>query len=641
MFCKECGSEIKNEAKFCPKCGTPVKQPKTPDGAASAACGNGGQQGDKPQAKWPKRRRVVVAVVAAVVVIVAALAVAVGVSMPSDKEVEAAKDMLAVDAGVDAASAPYVDEAGYVDASNVKDAVKAVEKQVRAQAGNAVVQCVNDGDSVTFVLSSGIHYIYAPTVKGQLGGEAAEGGETAEEAAPAEAAPAEGQDAEEEKRPELSVVTFEPYRSAFDEAGLRSITEEKESLCEAEGFKAGEDYADGEVSVETLESKLGKNQMVLWFGHGLSTSLDGSVLPTGTTVVDATSNVPNISMWIVWRVLEQDGLLEKECASVVSWISATSKYKDDLENARLVVVKTNEDNGRLAMTSRFIEEHYDEGDLAGSAFYFGTCEMLKDVCDPVEGVTPFAQALVNAGASYVSGYTGTVPTSFEEQTRISLVNNLKSGTDLGIAFVNTKSGADGSKRAQVSKGEEKAEPIGKEKYADTYFSYIPLAKGQEHKPAIERPEDKEEAAEEEKPAEDSDKKIEDERSEEAEDLGSAQGEVTWYEGAYGGAAPAPYITSVRVEGNTLVIKGALMHASSESALKGLNPFADPDVVDEEQTYRFKLTSSTKIEQVTSSEKGTTERLTLKEFKALSLPAAPGNIYSVDANGSLLSIWMGV
>lgn len=640
MFCKECGSEVKNEAKFCPKCGTPVKQPKTLDGAASAACGNGGQQGDKPQAKWPKRRRVVVAVVAAVVVIVTALAVAVGVSMPSDKEVEVAKDMLAVDAGADAASAPYVDEAGYVDASNVKDAVKAVEKQVRAQAGNAVVQCVNDGDSVTFVLSNGIHYIYAPTVKGQLGGEAAEGGETAEEAAPAEGEAAEGQDAEEERRAGLSVVTFEPYKSAFDGAELRSITKEKESLCEVEGFNAGEDYADGKVSVETLKKELGKNQVVLWFGHGISTSLDGSVLPTGTSVDDSISDEHwwTKFLWSVGLKKVDEAATDKERADLAENLASYTKYEGDLKNNRLVITKTGQDDGRLAMTSRFIEEYYGEGSLSGSVFYFGACEMLKDVCDSVEGVTPFAQALANAGASYVSGYTDTVPTGYEERIRISLVGNLKTNSDLAVAFRNTKSGADGSKRDDVVKGEDEAEDIGKEKYENTYFTYIPLAEGQEHKPAIERPEDKEEVAEEEESAEGSDKKTEDDG---AEDLGSAQSEVTWYEGVYRGSAPAPYVTSVRLDGNTLVIKGALMHANSKSALKKLNPYVDPDVVDKEQTYRFKLTSSTKIEQVASSEKGTTRRLTLKEFKALSMLAAPGNIYSVDGDGNLLSIWMGV
>lgn len=25
MFCKECGTEIRNEAKFCPRCGLPTK----------------------------------------------------------------------------------------------------------------------------------------------------------------------------------------------------------------------------------------------------------------------------------------------------------------------------------------------------------------------------------------------------------------------------------------------------------------------------------------------------------------------------------------------------------------------------------------------------------------------------------------
>ena len=83
-----------------------------------------------------------------------------------------------------------------------------------------------------------------------------------------------------------------------------------------------------------------------------------------------------------------------------------------------------------------------------------------------------------------------------------------------------------------------------------------------------------------------------------------------------------------------------MHATSEEALKALNPYSDPSVVDEPQTYRFKLTDDTVITLVTSSAEGTTKNITKDQFKDLTMPYAPGNTYCVDEDGNLISIWLG-
>lgn len=556
------------------------------------------QQGPSPAGPKKSRKRlfIILGIVAALVCALAIYLVVTAV-IPAAEENQQKEEITAVDQSIDNVIASYTNAEGYVDKSNVKAAVSAVEQYAQANPDGLVESYVSEGDRITLVLTNGIHYVYMPTVPGVLNA-----GDNIE-----------------------TTITIEPYQSAFEGANHNgepfdpAIDQDGKELAEAWGCESEDGSTYDNVTAQEMKTLFGSSQMVLLYGHGFYTSVDGSMIGTGTEVIDL--GAFEIGSAIVGIFYPIAGMITGDAIDAAAEISERT-YGEDLKEHRLVVQKASVGGSRLCVTSKFFDYYYDEGSLENSVIYFGTCDAMKDVVNPVPNYQALSGVLLSCGASYVGGYTATNPIDYELDVRAKLIEELsKDKTTLDTAFFNTKRYAD-----------EQGGDALEEDYHNTYFTYVPLAEGLEHQPTSK------DAPTEVVVPEPEIVENEDGSTEEVAPV------LTWYSGAWTndpeGSNIPNYITSVTFDGDTLVIKGAMMHATSEEALKALNPYSDPSVVDKPQTYRFKLTDDTVITQVTSSAEGTTKNMTKDQFKDLTMPYAPGNTYCVDEDGNLISIWLG-
>lgn len=556
------------------------------------------QQGSSPKGPKNSRKRlfIVLGIVAALICALAIYVVITAV-IPAAEERQQKEEITAVDTGIDNVITSYTNDDGTVDENNIEAAVSAVEQYAQTNPDGLVESYVNEGDRITLVLTNGIHYVYMPTVPGVLNA-----GDNIE-----------------------TTITIEPYQSAFEGANHNgepfdpAIDQDGKELAESWGCEFEDETTYDNVTAQEMKTLFGSSQMVLLYGHGFYTSVDGSMIGTGTEVVDL--GAFEIVSAIVGIFYPVNGMITGGVIDAAAEVSKRT-YGEDLKEHRLVVQKASLGDSRLCVTSKFFDYYYDEGSLENSVIYFGTCDAMKDIVNPVPNRQALSSVLLSCGASYVSGCTATNPIDYELDVRAKLIEELsKDKTTLDTAFFNTKRYAD----------EQGGDALEK-KYSDTYFTYAPLAEGLEHQPTSK------DAPTEVVVPEPEIVENEDGSTEEVAPV------LTWYSGAWTndpeGSNIPNYITSVTFDGDTLVIKGAMMHATSEEALKALNPYSDPSVVDEPQTYRFKLTDDTVITLVTSSAEGTTKNITKDQFKDLTMPYAPGNTYCVDEDGNLISIWLG-
>lgn len=164
---------------------------------------------------------------------------------------------------------------------------------------------------------------------------------------------------------------------------------------------------DGNVTLDTMKS-LVDYKIVLIDSHG------------------TLSNMTN-SAWDIWDT-DPYLLTGEEYSAFGMWTSA------DWQAGRIVVCGTDifYGKGYVAVSAKFFDRYYNDGDLDGSIFFLGTCYSMKN--------ESIADVLIQKGAEVVFGYSDTVTTSYCNATLFETIINsmLLSGASANEAFDEAK-----------------------------------------------------------------------------------------------------------------------------------------------------------------------------------------------------------
>lgn len=579
--------------------------------------------------------RVVVAALATVGIAFAAVC---RMCAPSSEEVGFARDMVSLDSAIGQATEAFADDQGYVSPENQRQAVEVVRAYADQNPDGTVSSYVDDGDSITLVLENGVHYVYVPSVEGELGGA----GDTA------------------------SVATYEPYESVFGNDGQPTgLVDQAKKIADGRGITDGDATShsgDSAVSVEALKTAFGKNELVLWYGHACTSSLDGTLLGTGTTAVDAIDkhDEGHPLKWIVdrinWRLaLREGGVSESDYQNYAMWMALNEMYSDDFLEGRFVVFARSDGDNRIAVTPEFFSHYYDEGALSGSSFYFGACQVMTNP-------DSLAKTLTDLGAENVAGFTGSVSVGYESSVRAALADALAS---------KNSSFADAACEALAHC--DAADPNN----AGTRFSLVSTDERAQHawEDALGRSGNEDDASEasasadgaaaetasEGKSSEVAQENVQENPSGQVESLGASDepapdaegsaveswrrkqaGWPTWYEGSatfvsgersISSLNVRDYISDARIDGDTLVVEGALVSGTSEEELGSKNPSSNPAAVDDPQTYRFRLTDATVVTRMGQTWNADQFKANFGDGRTL----APGWTFCVDTDGNLLEL----
>lgn len=223
------------------------------------------------------------------------------------------------------------EENGYIIPDKYYDALDATYKKAQElmETGD-VLYTSKDDYSVIVQFSTGIWFIYEPSIEGTLSGDSA-----------------------------IVVYTVEPFKNdpsddyRLDDDNEINVLKSAEIIEENVDVKAVRAVYDADVNLSFLDS-LGKNQIILWFGHGRYNEKLGPVIGLGT----------RCDLWLGY---------EKRV------------------NGELFI---NED-GILAFSGNYVKNHF--GDMSGSILFFASCCSMKS--------NKLAEAFISKGAEYVIGFT--------------------------------------------------------------------------------------------------------------------------------------------------------------------------------------------------------------------------------------------
>ena len=255
------------------------------------------------------------------------------------------EEVLSIEESIDKIEEPYLNEFGYVNSQDVNAVVKDIGEYAKTlyESGLAIKYEITD-NSVFIKLSNGVGIAYSPKVEGVYSS-----GNTKD----------------------MSVAVYQPEydwvaNSTDAYIELPDYISNREDLLISvasqiddtfENYTYTQTYLNDRVNL-SLVNNFGKNQIILWQGHGIWLGEElHSVIMTGK---EYDSNVGN---W--WDILQ-----------------------DRIVNYR----------GLEAFSYKYIEEYC--GDLSGSLIYLGPCQSGYD--------SVLADTFLNKGASAVVAHTDTV-----------------------------------------------------------------------------------------------------------------------------------------------------------------------------------------------------------------------------------------
>ena len=364
-YCTQCGSEISEGSSFCAHCGRKLSGANE---SAKKTVSTETESSSGSRRKDPRRKGrgpLVASIAAAVVAIVIAVLVVVGLPPSDDDPIDSASEQEAEEAyqayvefdeGIDAIDESYRNSEGYHDPESLLDLLDEVEQYGLAHP-EAITSVERTDTGVSMEMASGIRYEYTPSLEGFL-----EGGGAGR------------------------IITFEPWWTDVDKVTSLHINIESTGLSTPSGFsqfswvdecgyevstvlsefdfQQEDNLNDGEVSLDGLK-RIGRNALVIYFGHGAYDPTYGSFLSTGDRY-------------------DSDFY---------------SRHKQEFKNHELAV--TSSDN-RIAVGPGFFSntKNFPDGSLEGTDFFLISCHSLED--------TKLASSLVGRGARKVTGFTKSV-----------------------------------------------------------------------------------------------------------------------------------------------------------------------------------------------------------------------------------------
>lgn len=272
--------------------------------------------------------------------------------------------------GVESIESKYLGESGYVDTDDIAELIEAVSTYVGELPSDMVESFDVGEDYVQVNLTTGLTYVYSPRTEHTLSrGD----GLTI---TVCEQETIEFKD-DRDNSIKLFDLRAEPEELGLDVSSLNRAIATYLTRSDSDQFESGNSYADGEVTLDVVKG-FGRDELVIWEGHGSWTSGLGSIL-----------------------------LLPQEVDH--SWWSKL--WSDDFWNNRLVMCGDN-----VAVTSAFFTHHYGDGSLDDTVFYLGSCSSLRD--------DRLASSLTSKGADLVIGNTNTVSTFYQNEMRDSILSSM-------------------------------------------------------------------------------------------------------------------------------------------------------------------------------------------------------------------------
>lgn len=322
-------------------------------------------------------------------------------------------------------------DGGYVPQSNVEAALEAVEAYLGGVNADCVERFAREDGCVWVNFKNGMHFVYVPNVRGVLAGSGecdvvtvlpfhtpslyAEAVNPSTPVKPGEKTPAQ-------------------YRAEFNAVKIKATDYEKNGFVDAlaayigsnlDACKVKNTFHDDDVTVDVMKG-FGKNEVVLYEGHGVFDSVVGSTLMFNANVSgsykrasEIADNENNPWRYFFWPLFLSDQVFSP----------ADRRLVDDFRNKRLVMVNQN-----AAVTGSFVDYYYSTGSLEGAFIYLGACESLKD-CDPANGFSGkgLAQAFSEKGAVLV-GNRENAEIAYQVLFRDRLIYNMVAGKSLAEAF---------------------------------------------------------------------------------------------------------------------------------------------------------------------------------------------------------------
>ncbi len=280
---------------------------------------------------------------------------------------------------------PYLDEDGYVSYEDSKDLLEEVYGYLCGlyEQGEITDCLYTDGDTAVYYQIDGwMGCIYMPDVAEMLAGSSGE----------------------------VNIITIEPYHSdidmllnsilagtsggalwkyvygplinafgpvgilygaVFNAAQVASTDSVAEKLATySNQLVYTQDYHDDEVNLDLLHSLDYQDSIIIWQGHGGYNQEKGSLITFG-----------------------KEGLSQEEII----------KYKEEIADDSVYLVN----NGVIAITARFFQQHVDSDAMENCLIYLNACETFTDILndDPQESL---AMAIYNCGARCVIGNSDSV-----------------------------------------------------------------------------------------------------------------------------------------------------------------------------------------------------------------------------------------
>lgn len=180
---------------------------------------------------------------------------------------------------------------------------------------------------------------------------------------------------ENEQEP-LDIVILCPYASSDSSFNLNGYTRQADSLADYTGGTVTV-IRDRQVTLQTLK-ELDQYDMVWFYSHGILSS-----------------------RWMLWES-EPYTLTGEFALSPTQYIL----WSEDFYYGRTIV---DLNDGRLAVGGAFYEYYYEENEMDGMFFHFGSCYSMQ--------TDALAQGILSRGADWVEGWTNSV---FSENDYIHL-----------------------------------------------------------------------------------------------------------------------------------------------------------------------------------------------------------------------------
>lgn len=219
-----------------------------------------------------------------------------------------------------------------------------------------VAEVIKQEDAVEIWLTSGLPIMFVPEMRDSLGGT---------------------------QQDQMKLVTLEPFYSEFSQMGKtyrEGVDQTAANVAETlAGYQFDEqfDYDEEEVTTDVIE-KLGKNQIILWYGHGGFNSKYHSYLATG------------------------------EAFDADAYHNDSDYYEKYVQGYFMV------SDGRLAVTSKYIDRYC--GEMDHSLVFLTTCKSGQS--------DRLANAFLKKGAVAVLGYDRTVLASYGINMLQSVIENM-------------------------------------------------------------------------------------------------------------------------------------------------------------------------------------------------------------------------